>query len=306
MADDGEVSRRGFLKLLGGLASLPIAKQLGLDKLLLSEAASAPTSKPFAWGELVNLVRNKGDLVRPDSLGSLAFSKKDVYRLNIGNGRAIEVSADPTYADVTSGGDISTYIDVFGEAVDIEGGPFDAPQFSVQLSQDELGNPVGEIMGDAEFQYMGPEDAGEWEWGSGGGFEGQNIDIDFADDFEGILEDATKAQIMPKRQQELKKIEQRKAGKTQLPATKKQLRLPRLSGIAKFAAKRNLPFQLLQAASQMGGSNLLNWGETMVEELPQAAQFLEDPSIQQEITRLQDPLAKRRGGIVSINELIAA
>jgi len=306
MADDGGVSRRGFLKLMGGLASLPIAKQLGLDKLLLSEAASAPTSKPFAWGELVNLVRNKGDLVRPDSLGSLAFSKRDVYRLNIGNQRTIEVSADPTYADVTSGGDASTYIDVFSPAQDIEGGSFDAPQFSVQLSQDELGNPVGEIMGDAEFQYMGPEDAGDWEWGSGGEFEGQNIDIDFADDFEGILEDATKAQIMPKRQQELKKIEQRKAGKTQLPATKKQLRLPRLSGISKFAAKRNLPFQLLQAASQMGGSNLLNWGETMVEELPQAAQFLEDPSIQQEITRLQDPLAKRRGGIVSINELIAA
>ena len=190
--------------------------------------------------------------------------------------------------------------------MDIEGGAFDAPQFSVQLSQNELGNPVGEIMGDAEFQYMGPEDAGDWEWGSGGEFEGQNIDVDFADDFEGILEDAAKAKIMPKRQQELKKIEQRKTGKTQLPATKKSLRLPKLSGIAKFAAKRNLPFQLLQAASQMGGSNLLNWGEQAMEDLPQAAQLLEDPSIQQEITRLQDPLAKRRGGIVSINELVAA
>ena len=306
MSDDGGVSRRGFLKLMGGLASLPIAKQLGLDKLLLSEAASAPTSKPFAWGELVNLVRNKGDLVRPDSLGSLAFSKRDVYRLNIGNQRTIEVSADPTYADVTSGGDTSTYIDIFDEAFDIEGGSFDAPQFSAQISQDEMGNPIGEVFGDAEFQYMGPEDAGDWNFESSGNFEGQNIDIDFADDFEGILEDATKAQIMPKRQEELKKIEQRKAGKTQLPATKKQLRLPRLSGISKFAAKRNLPFQLLQAASQMGGSNLLNWGETMAEDLPQAAQLLEDPSIQQEITRLQDPLAKRRGGIVSINELIAA
>jgi len=285
---------------------LPIAKTLGIDKLLLSAAESAPTSKPFAWGELVNLVRNKGNLVRPDSLGSLAFSSKDVYRLNIGSGRVIEVSADPTYADVTSGGDMNTYIDVFGEAMDIEGGSFDAPQFSVKLGSNELGNPVGEIMGDAEFQYMGPEDAGDWEWGSGGEFEGQNIDIDFADDFEGILEDAAKAKIMPKRQQELKKIEQRKAGKVQLPATKKELRLPKLSGIAKFAAKRNLPFQLLQAASQMGGSNLLNWGETMAEDLPQAAQLLEDPAVQQEITRLQDPMAKRRGGIVSINELVAA
>ena len=306
MADKGNVTRRGFLKLMGGLASLPIAKQLGLDKLLLSEAASAPTSKPFAWGELVNIVRNKGNLVRPDSLGSLAFSSKDVYRLNIGSGRVIEVSADPTYADVTSGGDMNTYIDVFGEAVDIEGGSFDAPQFSVQIGQDEMGNPVGEIMGDAEFQYLGPEDAGDWEWSSGGDFEGQNIDIDFADDFEGILEDAAKAKIMPKRQQELKKIEQRRTGKTQLPATKKQLRLPKLSAIAKFAAKRNLPMQLLNIASQMGGSNLLNWGEQAMEELPQAAQLLEEPAVQQEITRLQDPLAKRRGGIVSINELAAA
>jgi len=306
VADKGNVTRRGFLKLMGGLASLPIAKQLGLDKLLLSEAASAPTSKPFAWGELVNIVRNKGNLVRPDSLGSLAFSNKDVYRLNIGSGRVIEISADPTYADVTSGGDTSTYIDVFGEAVDIEGGSFDAPQFSVKLGSNELGNPVGEIMGDAEFQYMGPEDAGDWEWGSGGNFEGQNIDIDFADDFEGILEDAAKAKIMPKRQQELKKIEQRRTGKTQLPATKKQLRLPKLSAIAKFAAKRNLPMQLLNIASQMGGSNLLNWGEQAMEELPQAAQLLEEPAVQQEITRLQDPLAKRRGGIVSINELVAA
>ena len=306
MADKGNVTRRGFLKLMGGLASLPIAKQLGLDKLLLSEAASAPTSKPFAWGELVNIVRNKGNLVRPDSLGSLAFSNKDVYRLNIGSGRVIEISADPTYADVTSGGDTSTYIDVFGEAVDIEGGSFDAPQFSVKLGSNELGNPVGEIMGDAEFQYMGPEDAGDWEWGSEGGFEGQNIDVDFADDFEGILEDAAKAKIMPKRQQELKKIEQRRTGKTQLPATKKQLRLPKLSAIAKFAAKRNLPMQLLNIASQMGGSNLLNWGEQAMEELPQAAQLLEEPAVQQEITRLQDPLAKRRGGIVSINELVAA
>ena len=308
MADKGNVTRRGFLKLMGGLASLPIAKQLGLDKLLLSEAASAPTSKPFAWGELVNIVRNKGNLVRPDSLGSLAFSNKDVYRLNIGSGRVIEISADPTYADVTSGGDTSTYIDVFGPAQDIEGGSFDAPQFSVSLDKNELGNSVGEIMGDAEFQYMGPEDAGDWEWGSGGNFEGQNIDIDFADDFEGILEDAAKAKIMPKRQQELKKIEQRKAGKTQLPATKKSLRLPKLSAIAKFAAKRNLPMQLLNIASQMGGSNLLNWGEEVMEQpaVQQAMQLLEEPAVQQEITRLQDPMAKRRGGIVSINELVAA
>jgi hypothetical protein len=306
MADDGGLSRRGFLKLMGGLASLPIAKQLGLDKLLLSEAASAPTSKPFAWGELINLVRNKGDLVRPDSLGSLAFSNKDVYRLEIGNGRAIEVSADPTYSDITGGGDTSTYIDVFGERVDIEGGAFDAPEFSVQIGQNELGNPVGEIMGDAKLHYTGPEDAGDWEWDSRGDFEGQNIDIDFADDFEGILEDAANAPVMQQRQEQLKKIEQRQKGKTNLPATKKQLRLPKLSAIAKFAAKRNLPIQLLQIASQMGGSNLLNWGETMAEELPQAARFLEEPAVEQEITRLQNPLAKRRGGIVSINELVAA
>ena len=163
-------------------------------------------------------------------------------------------------------------------------------------------------MGDAEFQYMGPEDAGDWEWGSGGDFEGQNIDVDFADDFEGILEDAAKAQIMPKRQQELKKIEQRKAGKTQLPATKKQLRLPKLSAIAKFAAKRNLPMQLLQIASQMSGSNLLNWGEEVMEQpaVQQATRLLESPEVQQEITRLQDPLEKRQGGIVSFNELVAA
>ena len=164
------MDRRYFLKLLGGVASLPIAKTLGIDKLLLSAAESAPASKPFAWGELVNTVRNKGNLVRPDSLGSLAFSSKDVYRLEIGNGRVIEVSADPTYADVTSGGDMNTYIDVFGEVVDIEGGAFDAPQFSVKIGSNELGNPIGEIMGDAEFQYLGPEDAGDWEWGSGGEF----------------------------------------------------------------------------------------------------------------------------------------
>ena len=144
------------------------------------------------------------------------------------------------------------------------------------------------------------------EFDSHGEFEGQSIDVDFADDFEEVLKDVSKAPVMQQRQEELKKIEQRRTGKSNLPATKKQLRLPKLSGIAKFAAKRNLPFQLLQAASQMGGSNLLNWGETMAEDLPQATRLLEDPSIQQEITRLQDPMAKRRGGIVSINELVAA
>ena len=299
MAEKGNVTRRGFLKLLGGVASLPIAKTLGIDKLLLSTAESAPTSKPFAWNDLVNIVRNKGNLARPESLGSLAFSNKDVYRLNIGSGRTIEVSADPTYADVTSGGDMNTYIDVFGEAVDIEGGGFDAPQFSVKIGSNELGDPVGEIMGDAKFQFMGPEDAGDWEWDSGADFEGQSIDMDFADDFETILEDVAKVPAVPKR------IEQQQ---TNLPATKKSLRLPKLSAIAKFAAKRNLPMQLLNIASQMSGSNLLNWGEEVMEQpaVQQATRLLEEPSVQQEIERLQDPLAKRRGGVVSINELVAA
>ena len=300
MAEKGNVTRRGFLKLMGGLASLPIAKQLGLDKLLLSEAASAPTSKPFAWGELINLVKDKGSIGKSDYLGSKPFSGKMASILDIGNGRTIEV-IEPTYSDYTRGGDTNTYIDVFGEQIDIEGGGFDAPQFSVQLGSDDMGNPVGEIMGDAKFQYMGPEDAGEWEWDSGADFEGQNIDMDFADDFETILEDVIKAPV-PKR------IEQKSVKQTNLPATKKSLRLPKLSAIAKFAAKRNLPIQLLNIASQMGGSNLLNWGEEVMEQpaVQQAMQLLEEPAVQQEITRLQDPMAKRRGGIVSINELVAA
>ena len=300
MADEGGVTRRSFLKMMGGLASLPIAKTLGIDKLLLSAAESAPTSKPFAWGELINLVKDKGGIGKSAYLGSKPFSGKTAWILDIGNGRTVEV-IEPSYSDYTRGGDTNTYIDVFGEQIDIEGGGFDAPQFSVQLGQNELGNPVGEIMGDARFQYMGPEDAGEWEWDSGADFEGQNIDIDFADDFEGILEDVIKAPV-PKR------IEQQSVKQANLPATKKSLRLPKLSAIAKFAAKRNLPFQLLQAASQMGGSNLLNWGEEVMEQpaVQQATQLLEEPAMQQEVTRLQDPLAKRRGGIVSINELVAA
>ena len=300
MADEGGVTRRSFLKMMGGLASLPIAKTLGIDKLLLSAAESAPTSKPFAWGELINLVKDKGGIGKSAYLGSKPFSGKTSWILDIGNGRTVEV-IEPSYSDYTRGGDTNTYIDVFGEQIDIEGGGFDAPQFSVQLGQNELGNPVGEIMGDARFQYMGPEDAGEWEWESGADFEGQNIDIDFADDFEGILEDVIKAPV-PKR------IEQQSVKQANLPATKKSLRLPKLSAIAKFAAKRNLPFQLLQAASQMGGSNLLNWGEEVMEQpaVQQATQLLEEPAMQQEVTRLQDPLAKRRGGLVSINELVAA
>ena len=300
MADEGGVTRRSFLKMMGGLASLPIAKTLGIDKLLLSAAESAPTSKPFAWGELINLVKDKGGIGKSAYLGSKPFSGKTSWILDIGNGRTVEV-IEPSYSDYTRGGDTNTYIDVFGEQIDIEGGGFDAPQFSVQLGQNELGNPVGEIMGDARFQYMGPEDAGEWEWESGADFEGQNIDIDFADDFEGILEDVIKAPV-PKR------IEQQSVKQANLPATKKSLRLPKLSAIAKFAAKRNLPFQLLQAASQMGGSNLLNWGEEVMEQpaVQQATQLLEEPAMQQEVTRLQDPLAKRRGGHVSINELVAA
>jgi len=298
VAEKGNVTRRGFLKLLGGVASLPIAKTLGIDKLLLSAAESAPTSKPFAWGELINLVKDKGSIGKSDYLGSKPFSGKMASILDIGNGRTIEV-IEPTYSDYARGGDMNTYIDVFGEQMDIEGGGFDAPQFSVQIGQNEMGDPVGEIFGDAKFQYMGPEDAGEWEWDSGADFEGQNIDMDFADDFEGILEDVIKAPV-PKR------IEQKSVKQTNLPATKKSLRLPKLSAIAKFAAKRNLPFQLLNIASQMGGSNLLNWGEEVMEDLPQATRLLEDPTIEQEIERLQDPMAKRRGGIVSINELVAA
>ena len=298
MADKGNVTRRGFLKLLGGVASLPIAKTLGIDKLLLSAAESAPTSKPFAWNELIEMVKDKGSIGKSDFLGSKPFSGKMASILDIGNGRSIEV-IEPSYSDFTKGGDTNTYIDVFAQAQDIEGGGFDAPQFSVQLGSDELGNPVGEIMGDAEFQYMGPEDAGEWEWDSGADFEGQNIDMDFADDFETILEDVAKVPAVPKR------IEQQQ---TNLPATKKSLRLPKLSAIAKFAAKRNLPIQLLNIASQMGGSNLLNWGEEVMEQpaVQQATRLLEEPSVQQEIERLQDPLAKRHGGVVSINELVAA
>ena len=280
------------------MASLPIAKTLGIDKLLFSAAESVPTSKPFAWNDLIEMVKAKGGIGKSDFLGSKPFSGKMASILDIGNGRTIEV-IEPSYSDFTRGGDTNTYIDVFAQAQDIEGGGFDAPQFSVQLGSDELGNPVGEIMGDAEFQYMGPEDAGEWEWGSGANFEGQSIDMDFADDFETILEDGATGPAVPKR------IEQQQ---TNLPATKKSLRLPKLSGIAKFAAKRNLPMQLLNIASQMGGSNLLNWGEEVMEQpaVQQATRLLEEPPVQQEIERLQDPLAKRRGGVVSINELVAA
>ena len=298
MADEISKSRRGFLKLLGGVASLPIAKTLGIDKLLLSAAESAPTSKPFAWNELIEMVKDKGSIGKSDFLGSKPFSGKMASILDIGNGRTIEV-IEPSYLDYTKGGDTNTYIDIFGEQVDIEGGGFDAPQFSVQLGQDDLGNPVGEIMGDAKFQYMGPEDAGEWEWESGADFEGHNIDMDFADDFETILEDVAKVPAVPKR------IGQQQ---TTLPATKKSLRLPKLSAIAKFAAKRNLPMQLLNIASQMSGSNLLNWGEEVMEQpaVQQATRLLEEPAVEQEIERLRDPLAKRRGGVVSINELVAA
>jgi hypothetical protein len=56
----------------------------------------------------------------------------------------------------------------------------------------------------------------------------------------------------------------------------------------------------------MGGGNLLNWGEQAMEELPQATRLLEEPAIEQEIERLRDPLEKRHGGVVSINELVAA
>ena len=298
MAEKGNVTRRGFLKLLGGVASLPIAKTLGIDKLLLSAAESAPTSKPFAWNELIEMVKAKGSIGKSDYLGSKPFSGKMASILDIGNGRSIEV-IEPTYLDYTKGGDTNTYIDVFAQAQDIEGGGFDAPQFSVQLGQDDLGNPVGEIFGDAEFQFMGPEDAGDWEWGSEGDFEGHNIDVDFADDFEAILEDVAKVPAVPKR------IQQQQ---TNLPATKKSLRLPKLSAIAKFAAKRNLPMQLLNIASQMSGSNLLNWGEEVMEQpaVQQATRLLEEPAVEQEIERLRDPLAKRRGGVVSINELVAA
>ena len=297
------MDRRYFLKLLGGVASLPIAKTLGIDKLLLSTAESIPTTKPFAWSELINLVKTKGEIVNPNFLGSAPRAKNLAYMLDIGNGRTIEI-IEPTYTDITKGGDTNTYIDIFNETAGFEGEVFDAPVHSITIGKNELGEAVGEIYGDAKFQYMGPEDAGEWEHDSYGNFEGETIEEDWIEDFTDILEDASKAPIMEERA----KLEQKSTRKTQLPATKKSLRLPKLSAIAKFAAKRNLPSQLLQIAAQMGGSNLLNWGEEVMEQpaVQQATRLLEEPVMQQEVTRLQDPLEKRHGGIVSINELVAA
>jgi hypothetical protein len=297
-------TRRGFLKGSAGVASLPILQKLGFDKLfggIMSQAK--PTAKPFSWSELINLVKTKGDIVNPNFLGSVPRAENMAYMLDIGNGRTIEV-IEPTYRDITQGGDTNTYIDIFNEEFDIEGGAFDAPVHSVTIGKNQAGESVGEIMGDAKFQYMGPEDAGDWDFDSSGSFEGETIEEGWLEDFTDILEDASKVPIMKERA----KIEQKSARKTKLPATKKSLRLPKLSAIAKFAAKRNLPMQLLQIASQMGGSNLLNWGEEVMEQpaVQQATRLLESPEVQQEITRLQDPLEKRHGGIVSINELVAA
>ena len=161
---------------------------------------------------------------------------------------------------------------------------------------------IGEIQGDIRWIQTSAEGDGDLEPDWTEEFQGETIDLDSAEEFDDILADAIKSPMSPRR------IEQQPVKQANLPATKKSLRLPKLSGIAKFAAKRNLPMQLLNIASQMGGSNLLNWGEEVMEQpaVQQATRLLEEPSVQQEIERLQDPLAKRRGGVVSINELVAA
>ena len=56
MADDFDPGRRWFLKGAAGIASLPIVKKLGLDKLFGGEGIMSQvetTSKPYAWNELI-------------------------------------------------------------------------------------------------------------------------------------------------------------------------------------------------------------------------------------------------------------
>ena len=299
MAEKGNVTRRGFLKLLGGVASLPIAKTLGIDKLLFSAAESAPTTKSYAWNELIKQVVEKGTPTSPGNMWNWLGGGKgtqESWDLNIGNGRYVQVTR-PGYSEFTQGGDTTTYIDITSS------GPYgDNPLHSIQIDTNEAGEVIGEIQGDIRWIQTSAEGDGDLEPDWTEEFQGETIDLDSAEEFDDILADAIKSPMSPRR------IEQQPVKQANLPATKKSLRLPKLSGIAKFAAKRNLPMQLLNIASQMGGSNLLNWGEEVMEQpaVQQATRLLEEPSVQQEIERLQDPLAKRRGGVVSINELVAA
>ena len=299
MAEKGNVTRRGFLKLLGGVASLPIAKTLGIDKLLFSAAESVPTTKSYAWNELIKQVVEKGTPTQPGNMWNWLGGGKgtqESWDLGIGNGRYVQITR-PGYSEFTQGGDTTTYIDITSS------GPYgDEPLHSIQIDTNEAGEMIGEIQGDIRSIQYSPEGRGDLEPDWTEEFQGETIDLDSAEEFDDILADAIKSPMSPRRAE----LEQTRT--TNLPATKKSLRLPKLSAIAKFAAKRNLPIQLLNIASQMGGSNLLNWGEEVMEQpaVQQATRLLEEPSVQQEIERLQDPLAKRRGGVVSINELVAA
>ena len=300
MADKGNVTRRGFIKLLGGVASLPIAKTLGIDKLLFSAAESVPTSKSYAWNDLIKQVVEKGTPTQPGNmwnwLGGGGKGTQEAWDLNIGNGRYVQVTR-PGYAEFAQGGDTTTYIDITSSGLHGNN-----PLHSITLDTNEAGDLVGEIQGDIRWIQSSAEGDGDLEPDWTEEFQGETIDLESAEEFDDILADAIKSPMSPRRAE----LEQTRT--TNLPATKKSLRLPKLSAIAKFAAKRNLPIQLLNIASQMGGSNLLNWGEEVMEQpaVQQAMRLLEEPSVQQEITRLQDPLAKRRGGVVSINELVAA
>ena len=298
MAD--KLTRRGFLKGSAGLASLPIVKKWGLDKLFGGAAAQVEaTSKPYAWSELINQVVSKGTPTQPGSIWNwmnLSRGTQRSWALDIGNSTYIQVT-QPRYSEYTGGGDLTTYIDVTSS------GPYgDEPLHSITLDTNEAGETIGEIQGNIRWHQTDPDGNGTLKADWVKEFQGENIDLDSAEMFDEILTDAIKAPIAPRRAE----LDQKRLQTNNLPATRKSLRLPKLSAIAKFAAKRNLPLQLLQIASQMGGGNLLNWGEQAMEELPQATRLLEEPAIEQEIERLRDPLEKRHGGVVSINELVAA
>ena len=299
MADKGNVTRRGFIKLLGGVASLPIAKTLGIDKLLLSTAESVPTTKPYSWNELIKQVMEKGTPTQPGNMWNWLGGGKgtqEAWDLDIGNGRYVQITR-PGYSEFAQGGDTTTYIDITSSGMH-----GDEPLHSITLDTNEAGDLVGEIQGDIRYIQTSAEGDGDLEPDWTEEFQGETIDMESAEEFDDILADAIKSPMSPRRAE----LEQTRT--TNLPATKKSLRLPKLSAIAKFAAKRNLPMQLLNIASQMSGSNLLNWGEEVMEQpaVQQATRLLEEPAVEQEIERLRDPLAKRRGGVVSINELVAA
>jgi len=299
MADKGNVTRRGFIKLLGGVASLPIAKTLGIDKLLLSTAESVPTTKPYSWNELIKQVMEKGTPTQPGNMWNWLGGGKgtqEAWDLDIGNGRYVQITR-PGYSEFAQGGDTTTYIDITSSGMH-----GDEPLHSITLDTNEAGDLVGEIQGNIRWIQTSAEGDGDLEPDWSEEFQGETIDLESAEEFDDILADAIKSPMSPRRAE----LEQTRT--TNLPATKKSLRLPKLSAIAKFAAKRNLPMQLLNIASQMSGSNLLNWGEEVMEQpaVQQATRLLEEPAVEQEIERLRDPLAKRRGGVVSINELVAA